>query len=323
MSRSLRIISAGVVGVFAVISLLSLRADIARISFAPFWQSWNLLILAVALTFLNYTLRISRWRWYLTRSGHPVALGFAALTYIAGFAFTLTPGKLGELMKARYYTAIGIPLRDVVAAFSVERLMDLLALLALTFLIWSKLPHFRGLVYAAGAALAVGTGLLVLLPSEATPRYFKFFPKVPRRLERVVASGLSLLKAARSLLSVRTALFGFVVAVLAWGFEGLGLGVLASIFSPVHNEPAICVGIYAVSVLLGALSFLPGGIGSTETVMTALLVGQGSSLGAAVLTTLACRLTTLWLGVSLGWTAVAVLRNSLQQSETAAPAMDD
>ena len=312
MSRVLRIIAASVVTAFAVGSVFSLRADVARISFVPFWQSWNLFLLAVALTFLNYTLRIIRWRWYMARSGHPITRGFAALTYVAGFAFTLSPGKLGELMKARYYTAIGIPLRDVIAAFSVERLMDLLALLALTFLVWSQLPHYRGLVYTAAGAIAVGAALLVFIPSEATIRYFNSLPKIPSHVTRTVTSALNALNAARTLLTFRTIVFGFLIALMAWGFEGLGLGVLASMFSPAHSDPAICVGIYAVSVLLGALSFLPGGVGSTETVMTALLVSQGSSLTAAILTTLACRLTTLWLGVSLGWTAVAALRSSLQ-----------
>lgn len=312
MSRNLRIITAIAMCVFAVGPIISLRADIERISFAPFSQSWDLLLVAVAFTLLNYTVRIIRWRWYLARSGHSVTLRFATLTYIAGFAFTLSPGKLGELMKARYYAAIGIPLRDVVAAFSVERLMDLLALVLLTFFVLSQLPHYQGLISAAGVAIAIVVVLLVFLPSNAAARSFHFPPKLPAQLQGIVLSVLNLLSSARSLMGIRTVAVGLLMALLAWGFEGLGLGVLSLMFSPTHIGPATCVGIYAVAVLLGALSFLPGGIGSTETVMTALLVSQGSPMGAAILTTLTCRLTTLWLGVSLGWMTVAALRNTLQ-----------
>jgi len=68
------------------------------------------------------------------------------------------------------------------------------------------------------------------------------------------------------------------------------------------------VGIYAVAVLVGALSFLPGGLGSTEAVMTTLLVAHGTSFGDAVFVTLACRIVTLWLAVVLGWVAVLSLR---------------
>jgi uncharacterized protein (TIRG00374 family) len=54
---------------------------------------------------------------------------------------------------------------------------------------------------------------------------------------------------------------------------------------------------------VGALSFLPGGLGSTEAVMTTLLVAHGFAVGNAVLVTLVCRLVTLWLAVLLGWVA--------------------
>jgi glycosyltransferase 2 family protein len=60
--------------------------------------------------------------------------------------------------------------------------------------------------------------------------------------------------------------------------------------------------------LAGAISFLPGGLGSTEAVMTTLLAAHGFSLADSIFMTLACRLLTLWLAVVLGWIAVLVLR---------------
>ena len=68
------------------------------------------------------------------------------------------------------------------------------------------------------------------------------------------------------------------------------------------------VGVYAVAVLIGGISFLPGGVGSTEAVMTALLAARGYSVSQALLITLTCRLVTLWLAVGLGWVAVFALR---------------
>lgn len=67
------------------------------------------------------------------------------------------------------------------------------------------------------------------------------------------------------------------------------------------------VGIYAIAVLAGALSFLPGGLGGTEAVMGVLLVAFGADGATAVAITLLCRLATLWFAVALGGLAVAVL----------------
>jgi uncharacterized protein (TIRG00374 family) len=63
-----------------------------------------------------------------------------------------------------------------------------------------------------------------------------------------------------------------------------------------------------VAVLLGALSFLPGGLGSTEAVMSGLLHAHRFPVSQALLVTLTCRLVTLWLAVLIGWLAIFALR---------------
>lgn len=67
------------------------------------------------------------------------------------------------------------------------------------------------------------------------------------------------------------------------------------------------VGIYAIAVLAGALSFLPGGLGGTEAVMGVLLIAFGADSATAVAITLLCRIATLWFAVALGGVAVGIL----------------
>ena len=102
------------------------------------------MLLAIVLSVCNYLLRIARWKWYLARLGHRFGLQFTALTYLAGFAFTLSPAKLGEMARARYYTDQQVPLADVAAAFCAERVMDLIAVLALAVLVLDMLPGYGG-----------------------------------------------------------------------------------------------------------------------------------------------------------------------------------
>jgi len=288
--------------------VLSLRADLAKMSLAPLWHSWDAVAIAMTLTMANYALRVVRWQWYLRLLGHIVTLNFSALTYIAGFAFTLVPGKVGELVRARYYVDRGIPVRDVAAAFCVERLMDLMSLLVLATLIVSAFSHYDGLIVTAAGAGIVCLALLAVLPWDAIAHFFACTPRIPRVLARASANVMRALAGARILLRPRTVLFGFLIALMAWGLEGLGLRVLGSIFAPSRVDAPVAIGIYGVAVLVGTVSFLPGGLGSTEAVMTTLLAARGYSVAAALLITLACRLVTLWLGVCLGWMAVVLLR---------------
>ena len=67
------------------------------------------------------------------------------------------------------------------------------------------------------------------------------------------------------------------------------------------------VAIYGVAVLVGAVSFLPGGLGSTEAVMGLLLISLGVPEPVAVAATLICRIATLWFAVFIGLITAAVL----------------
>lgn len=269
------------------------------------WDRFSQAILICGLlSLLNYGLRIVRWHLFLNRLGHGFGWRHSSLYYVAGFAFTLSPGKVGELARIRYYQSHGVPAATVTAAFFVERLLDLLAVLAMALLIFTQViegDHYQGLLWLT-AALLVGIAVsLAWVPWQ--------------RLEKVhpLLSKLShMLTDARALLSPGLLLSAVMISVVAWASEGIGLAVLLEPLS--HNgtghdiSVAVAAGIYAIAVLAGALSFLPGGLGGTEAVMVALLHQHGISLGEALLVTLLCRLLTLWFAVILGWLAIFVLR---------------
>ncbi len=63
---------------------------------------------------------------------------------------------------------------------------------------------------------------------------------------------------------------------------------------------SVFAGIYAISMLACARSFLPGGLGSTEIAMGGLLVLIGTEPTAAMGSTIVCRVATLWFAVVLG-----------------------
>jgi uncharacterized protein (TIRG00374 family) len=64
--------------------------------------------------------------------------------------------------------------------------------------------------------------------------------------------------------------------------------------------------IYAFSMLVGALSFLPGGLGGTEATMVALLMLNNVAQPQAVAATVLIRLVTLWFAVALGVIALSI-----------------
>lgn len=297
-----------VVILFAGWCAYALRGDLAQVSLAPALHSWDLVAAACLLSLVNYGLRILRWRSYLARLGYRLPYRFAALTFVAGFAYTLSPGKVGEMVRARYYAPLGVPLTKVAGAFFAERLLDLVAMVVLAALLFAGSAQYRGWIVGAGLLVTVVLFLLALLPWDRISTAVRANERIAPLIGKTLASGTSALAATQPLLRPAPLLFGFALAMLAWGVEGVGLNVLGGMLPGVHLDVGTSVGIYAIAVLIGGLSFLPGGLGSTEAVMTALLVTHGFPVGDSIFLTLACRLVTLWLAVVLGWLAVLLLR---------------
>lgn len=311
-----RLVPYAAVLAFAIWCTYSLRGDLQKISLEPLLRSWDVIAIATLLSLINLSLRTVRWRNYLARLGHQMPRRFSALAYVAGFAYTLLPGKVGEMTRARYYRPLGVPLTDVAAAFFAERLMDLVAVVMLACLLFAADARYAGAVMGAALLILAVLCALGLTPWGTLRAWFNSQNWIPDVLRPSLTGLLSALISTRPLLRPRVLASGLVLGLAAWGCDGAGLGLLSSIYPTVHLSPMIALGIYGVAVLVGGLSLLPGGLGSTEAVMTALLVAHGHTGAAALLVTLVCRLVTLWLALCLGWIAVLLLRQRSLEAVT-------
>ncbi len=302
------ILSYLVVLIFVGWCVVNFWEDLAKIRFEPIWAGRYWVILAALFTLFNYTLRVYRWTWYLKRLGHKISLNFSILTYLAGFAFTLSPGKVGEMVRGRYYQKMGIPLSSTAAAFFVERLMDLLAMLALAFLAIATSSAYQALMWWTVGGIMTALVVLAVAPWQSVAKWVADLHWFPTALQRPVQGIFRTLVSATALLHPRWLMIGLGIAILAWGAEGLGLMVISALFPNHLLDWASATSIYSIAIIIGVLSFLPGGLGGTEAVMAALLNKYGFPLADAVLLTLICRLLTLWFAVLIGWVAVFILR---------------
>ncbi|HCB15159.1 MAG TPA: TIGR00374 family protein [Gammaproteobacteria bacterium] len=264
--------------------------------------SLPVLLAIFALSLLNYLLRFWRWQRYVAAFGHALPAGRHFLYYLAGFTLTVTPGKAGEAVRSLYLHPYGVAYAQSLAALFVERLLDVLAMSLLALLILLTRPDYTWLVAIAGV-LTLGLGWLITrtwLPEKLrgwgqNHRHGHQFGRLAR-----------LLDSAAALLQPAYLLFGLSLGIVSWGLEGLSLYLIAHDVG-VEVTLATSIGVYAIAVLAGALSFLPGGLGSTEAIMGVLLAAFGADGATAVAITLLCRIATLWFAVALGGVAVGVL----------------
>ncbi|MFL6964923.1 YbhN family protein [Pseudomonas alvandae] len=258
---------------------------------------WGGAIQVVALVLLGYGLRFLRWQMYLHALQHRLPWWPSLKIYLAGFALTTTPGKAGEALRGVLLRRWGVPYADSFAALFSERLSDLLAMALLALIGLSGHRDWLWPVVICLVLLVCGVVLIVYEPFVAAiaqrigARQGWFF--------RMLRGAVDVLRQSRRCHTPYRLLGASALGIAAWSLEALafywilqdmGLGV----------APGFAAFIYAISMLAGAVSFMPGGLGSAEAVMVGLLVSGGAGLGDAVAATVLLRLVTLWLAVGLG-----------------------
>ena len=250
---------------------------------------WAWFPLALALTSLNYLVRFGRWQIYLHRLRIEVPAGRSFTIFLAGLTGTITPAKLGEVLKSGLLRrSYGVPVARSAPIVLAERVTDALGIALLTLLVGLGAAGSLPLVVVT---LSLGVAVALLARTRLLDRF--------ARLAHARTASAELL-GARLLVSMS------LVAAVSWFFECLaawvcvkGLGLDVSL--------ADTTVVFCVSTLAGALSFVPGGLGVAEASMIGLFhrLGGVSKPDAAAVTVL-IRLATLWFAVVVGLVALGI-----------------
>jgi uncharacterized protein (TIRG00374 family) len=274
---------------------------------------WKGFIFICIFSLVNYALRYLRWTLLLRRLGDHFPLIDGLRCYIAGFALTTTPGKAGEAIRSIYfYRRHRIHHGHTLAAFLSERASDALASVLLASLAFYTFENMRWLGVGFSAAifvlmLLVNKPALLLLISEK----FRFIKAafIQRLLDMVPV----FLARAADLFSIRALGPGIIIGLMSWSAEAFAFAWLAHHLGG-EASTLLYMSIFAVAMVAGAATFLPGGLGGTETVMFLSLKLTGMGEVEALTVTLLCRLATLWFAVGLGLLSLLWLENNSKEA---------
>ncbi len=252
----------------------------------------------LGLSLINYLFRGFRWRLFAQRLGLPTGLWQDFRHFLGGFAMSVTPGRVGELVRMRWIRReTGWSFERTAPLVLVDRASDLSSMaLLLALALAFTTTGIGGAIPVV--LLALGTAVLVtrpaLLRGSATYGY-KATGVAARLFARIRRAALSLTAFSNFAVMGGATVLGLVgwgaeaVAfwlLLDWLGAGVGLGAATSIF------------IFAT--LAGGLTGAPGGVGGAEAAMVLLLGMQGVPPEISVPATLIIRVTTLWFAIGIG-----------------------
>lgn len=257
---------------------------------------WRLLPGVVLAVVASWALRFVKWHYYLGCLAVPLAWRWSLLVFLSGFTMAISPGKLGEVLKAVLVRGlVGADVSRTASAVMAERLTDVAGLLALSALGATALPHGPLVLGALGAVVvlavaAVRLPALGLLARRLLPAW-------------VVDPARAFVHGGRTLLAPGALAAGLALSIASWFLECAAFALILGgleIALPLR----VATFLYAFASLAGAASMLPGGLGVAEASLAALLVSLGAPVAAAAGATLLVRLLTLWLAVLLGTATV-------------------
>lgn len=307
MKKLLWRVTLGVAAGVAVYVAFSIWADARNVGRALAEFRWSIALAGFGLAFLNYLVRFGRWHYYLKVLGlDQVPAGHSFLVFLAGFSLTVTPGKLGEVVKALLLReSHGIAAARTAPIVIAERFTDLAGLLLLACVgVFSFKTDLRFL--AAGAGL-VGLGLVVVSVSPIAAFFLRLSARVPL-VRRLTAKLEEAYETTAALLRPRPLVLGVALSTVSWFFECAAFWAVVRGFPSASVDLQPATFIYASMTVAGALSFLPGGLGVTEAGMLGMLAELGTGCGRSVATaaTFVTRLCTLWFAVFIGLAALIV-----------------
>jgi glycosyltransferase 2 family protein len=245
----------------------------------------------VALSLLSYSTRFLRWYLFLGALGYAISVKRNLEIYLSGFALTLTPGKAGEAIRSIYLRPYGVSYAASIGALIAERLLDLVAVGLLACLGMLVFPEHR--LWTLGA-VSFCTALIIFFRSH-------LLTVVTERLaRRSLGKHTAITLQTMNFLLSGSRLGGALpLSFLAWTAQGFSLYLI--VYSLGFDLSATsAIAIYSLSILAGAASFIPGGIGATEAAIALLLSAAGMNQGDAITAALVSRGLTLWLAVGIG-----------------------
>lgn len=256
------------------------------------------MVLALILSLVNYGLRFVRWQYYLTLLGHTIPVASNLRIYLSGFALTTTPGKTGEIIRSVFLAPFGVSYSKSLAAFFSERLSDLIAVLAIAMVGITSYPQSRPVFYFL-AVFAVVVLLTIHRQSWLNRIKHFFARKLTGRLRHTAVGLIDIALHSRQLYQWVPLFSGLALGVVAWWAEAYAFHLMAG-WMGLQLPLSVTVFIYAFSMIIGAISFLPGGLGGVEAAMVTLLILNRVPVAEAVALTILIRITTLWFAVVIG-----------------------
>ncbi len=304
----LAFVIAGLVGLALATGWQETMAQVSKLG-------WVQVLALLALSLANYVLRGFRWHLFTRRLGLHTQLIQNMRHFLGGFAMSVTPGRLSELIRMRWLgRETGARFEKTAPLVLVDRASDLSAMA----LILAVAVSFS----ATGITGALPVAILALIGAFLSTRavvvqmiasyLYRIIGRWPRFFARIRSAARALARFSGPDIVLIAALIG----AAGWLAEGYAFYLLLS-WLGAETALSTAIAIFMFATLAGGLTGAPGGLGGAEAAMVAFLTLQGVPIEISLPATAIIRLTTLWFAIAIGLVVFPIAERLSKQGQDA------
>ena len=299
LDNRLILVLVAVVGIYAIFLFIS---DYNIISEKISNFKINYLPLILFLVSASWVPIIVKWHFLLKNCEIDIPLRKSIAVFFAGVAFEITPGQIGSLIKSQILKTISnIPRTKTVPIIVVEKVYDLIGAILASIIGIIILGMDFYLIIIAILALAVIFFFMFYRP--ASEIFFKRITKT-KFFSKYVDNMSEFHTIIQKSTNVKAATVCILLGVTYWFIISSAAYYTLIAFDVNVLDYLTVLAIYTTSILLGAISFVPAGIGITEGSIAGLFTLNGIDISTALILSVMIRVLTLWFSVSVGFIAL-------------------
>ena len=299
IGNKILIVVIAVIGLYAAFLIYS---DINTISSKISDFKIEIIPIILLLVTSGWFVLFFRWHLLLRNAKIFIPVKDSFLIFTSGFALTIIPGKVGELVKSQLLkTKFGIARSKTIPIVILEQFYQAIGIVTLSFFgIW----YFELGAYVLGFFTAALVFVFVLLSSR------KAFNKIVSLLGRRKFTSKLVEPLSSSYDGIKNGIKGPItlyasgLSILFWLIEAISIYFILLAFGVEVIEFLTVIPTYTTSIMLGILSFLPMGIGVVEGTLTSFFTMHGIDISLALTIVIVIRLFTRWYSVSFGFIAL-------------------
>ena len=243
-----------------------------------------------------------KWHILLKNSKIDIPLRKSIAVFLSGPMFEITPGHIGILMKSQILkTGSNISRTKTIPIILSEKLYDLIGAIIASVIGIIVLELNPVLIIIAISVLTMIFFFMYYNP--ASEMFFKRITKT-KFFSKYVDNISEFYETIKKSTNVKIAGMCILLSLTYWFIISAAAYYTLIAFNINVLDYLEIFAIYTTSILLGAVTFIPGGIGVTEGSIAGLFALNGINVSTALIVSIMIRILTLWYSVGIGFIAL-------------------